>query len=66
MQDIQFHPVTDRALHIDFYQISNDKPVVIEIPVKLNGFVITSYSIHYTKLYDDKLSTHQKIAWKHH
>jgi len=38
MQDIQFHPVTDRALHIDFYQISNDKPVVIEIPVKLNGF----------------------------
>ncbi|MCW3806520.1 50S ribosomal protein L25/general stress protein Ctc [Plebeiibacterium marinum] len=38
MQDIQFHPVTDRVLHIDFLQIFEDKPVVIEIPVKLEGF----------------------------
>ncbi len=38
MQDIQFHPVSDSILHIDFLQIFEDKPVVIEIPVKLQGF----------------------------
>lgn len=38
MREIQFHPVTDRVLHIDFYQISEEKPVVIEVPVKLQGF----------------------------
>ena len=38
MREIQFHPVTDRVLHIDFYQITEDKPVVIEVPVKLKGF----------------------------
>lgn len=29
--------VTDRPVHVDFYQITEDKPVVLEIPVKLNG-----------------------------
>lgn len=38
MREIQFHPVTDRVLHIDFFQISADKPVIMEIPVKLRGF----------------------------
>ena len=38
MREIQFHPVTDRVLHIDFYQIFKNKPVVMEIPVKLQGF----------------------------
>ncbi len=37
-QDLQFHPVSDKILHIDFLQIFEEKPVVIEIPVKLNGF----------------------------
>ncbi len=37
LQDIQFHPVSDRVVHIDFLQIFEDKPVVIEIPVKLTG-----------------------------
>ena len=37
MQDIQFHPVTDRILHIDFYQLSDDKEVSIDIPVRLEG-----------------------------
>jgi large subunit ribosomal protein L25 len=37
MKAIQFHPVTDKVLHIDFLQISEEKPVVIEIPVKLEG-----------------------------
>ena len=33
MQDIQFHPVTDRILHIDFLEISEDKPFKMVIPV---------------------------------
>ena len=37
LQDIQFHPITDRILHADFYQLSEDKPVVIEVPVKITG-----------------------------
>lgn len=37
MQDIQFHPVTDNILHIDFYQLFDDKPVTMSIPVKLHG-----------------------------
>lgn len=38
MREIQFHPVTDRVLHMDFYQIAADKPVIMEIPLKLKGF----------------------------
>ncbi len=37
MQDIQFHPVTDKILHIDFYQLFSDKPVTMNIPVRLEG-----------------------------
>lgn len=37
LQDIQFHPVTDKILHADFYQLSDDKPVVMEVPVKFTG-----------------------------
>jgi large subunit ribosomal protein L25 len=37
MKDLQFHPVTDRLQHIDFMQISEDKPVTIDIPVKITG-----------------------------
>jgi large subunit ribosomal protein L25 len=37
MKDIQFHPVTDKILHIDFLQLHDEKPVVMDIPVKLNG-----------------------------
>ena len=37
LQDIQFHPVTDRILHIDFYQIFDDKEVTMIIPVKFTG-----------------------------
>jgi large subunit ribosomal protein L25 len=37
MQDIQFHPVTDRILHVDFYQLFEDKPVTMKIPVRLQG-----------------------------
>ena len=37
VQDIQFHPVTDRILHMDFYQIFDDKEVMMEIPVRITG-----------------------------
>lgn len=37
LQEIQFHPVTDRILHIDFYQIFDDKEVTVEIPVHVTG-----------------------------
>src|SRR5690554_8046992 len=37
LQDIQFHPVTDRILHVDFYQIFDDKEVTMEIPVRTVG-----------------------------
>ncbi len=37
MQDIQFHPVTDSILHVDFYQLFEDKPVTMDIPVRLEG-----------------------------
>ncbi|TKB96358.1 50S ribosomal protein L25/general stress protein Ctc [Pedobacter cryophilus] len=37
MQAIQFHPLTEKILHIDFLQLFDDKAVTIEIPVKLTG-----------------------------
>lgn len=37
IREVQFHPVTDDVLHIDFFRVTEDKPVVIEVPVKLNG-----------------------------
>ena len=37
LQDIQFHPVSDKILHIDFYQLFSDKEVTMDIPVKLIG-----------------------------
>ncbi|PHS67494.1 MAG: 50S ribosomal protein L25/general stress protein Ctc [Flavobacterium sp.] len=37
LQDIQFHPVTDNILHVDFYQIFDDKEVSMDIPVRITG-----------------------------
>ena len=37
MKDIQFHPVTDNILHVDFLQIDESNPIVMEVPVKLEG-----------------------------
>ena len=37
LQDIQFHPVTDKIIHIDFFQIFSDKEVTMSIPVNLIG-----------------------------
>jgi large subunit ribosomal protein L25 len=37
MKDLQFHPVTDKVLHIDFLQLTENKKVIVELPVKLEG-----------------------------
>lgn len=37
LQDIQVHPVSDKILHIDFFQLFDDKEITIEIPVKIIG-----------------------------
>ncbi|NER12905.1 50S ribosomal protein L25/general stress protein Ctc [Leptobacterium flavescens] len=37
LQDIQFHPVTDKILHIDFFQLHEDKEIALDIPVKITG-----------------------------
>ena len=37
LQDIQFHPVSDKILHIDFYQLFDDKEVTMDIPVEFVG-----------------------------
>ena len=40
MQELQFHPVTDKLNHIDFVEVLDDKPVTVEIPIKLVGAAI--------------------------
>lgn len=37
LKELQFHPVTDALLHVDFYEINENKPITIGIPVKLTG-----------------------------
>ena len=37
LQDIQFHPVSDKILHIDFYQLHAEKEITMEVPVKVVG-----------------------------
>ena len=37
VQDVQYHPVTDRMLHVDFMEIIPEKPVTIGIPIKVIG-----------------------------
>jgi large subunit ribosomal protein L25 len=37
MQELQFHPVTDRVNHIDFVEVFDDRPVTMEIPIRLTG-----------------------------
>ena len=37
LKEIQFHPVTDAVLHVDFLEVNDQKPITIGIPVKLTG-----------------------------
>ncbi|UAM97436.1 50S ribosomal protein L25/general stress protein Ctc [Polaribacter litorisediminis] len=51
LQDIQFHPVSDKILHVDFYQIFDDKEITMNIPVKLTGVspgVLSGGSLRFT------------------
>ena len=40
MQDIQFHPVSEKILHIDFLEVFDDKPITVSLPVNLSGVAI--------------------------
>lgn len=40
MKELQFHPVSDILYHIDFVEVFDDKPIIIEIPIKLKGAAI--------------------------
>ena len=37
VKEIQFHPVTDNVLHVDFLEISEDKPFSVKLPIKITG-----------------------------
>lgn len=37
LQEVQFHPVTDHILHVDFVEVAQDKPVTMQLPVRCNG-----------------------------
>ena len=37
LKEIQFHPVTDSVLHVDFLEVNEEKPITIGLPVKLVG-----------------------------
>ena len=37
LKELQFHPVTDALLHVDFFEVNDQKPITIGVPVKLNG-----------------------------
>jgi large subunit ribosomal protein L25 len=37
VQDVQYHPVTDRMLHVDFMEVLPEKPVTISVPITVSG-----------------------------
>jgi large subunit ribosomal protein L25 len=37
MRELQFHPVTDKILHIDFFPVHEDRPVAIDVPITISG-----------------------------
>lgn len=37
VQEVQFHPVKDTTMHVDFLEVSENKPVVVSLPVRLKG-----------------------------
>lgn len=37
MQEVQFHPVTDAVLHIDFVEVFDNKPVIVNLPIMITG-----------------------------
>ena len=45
LKDIQFHPVTDSIMHVDFLEVISDKPVVMDIPVRFNGTAVRQHDV---------------------
>lgn len=37
LQEVQYHPVSDSILHVDFFEFANDKPVSLTIPIEITG-----------------------------
>jgi len=37
VQEAQFHPLTDRVTHVDFLELSDDREVSVNVPIKLTG-----------------------------
>jgi large subunit ribosomal protein L25 len=37
MKEIQFHPVSDKLLHIDFIEVALSKPIIVDLPVEITG-----------------------------
>ena len=37
MREVQFHPVREQVLHVDFYRVQEGKPVAVNVPVRLTG-----------------------------
>lgn len=37
LKDVQYHPVNDSVLHVDFYEFHNDQPISIAVPIKISG-----------------------------
>ena len=40
LKEVQFHPVSDKTLHADLYEVSENKPIVMSVPVVLNGHAV--------------------------
>lgn len=40
LKDLQFHPVNDKVLHIDLLEVNDEKPVVVEVPVHVEGHAV--------------------------
>jgi large subunit ribosomal protein L25 len=38
LRDVQYHPVNDKALHVDFFQVFEDKAFEVELPIRVEGF----------------------------
>ncbi len=37
VQEVQYHPVSDSIMHVDFFEFANDKPVMLSIPLEVTG-----------------------------
>lgn len=37
LKEVQFHPVTDNVLHVDFLEVTEDKPFAVKLPIKITG-----------------------------